>query len=93
MRILNDINTDKGCLQRLLIAEARTPAHSAYNFNEIKIVLQAMKAVVVNRKILGKNYVFCSVGASSIIDFICAPVSTTGCQAKQFKGFGKSNSN
>lgn len=89
---LDSINTSEGCLQHLLLAEARTPAQANYNFDEIKTVLRAMKSVVTNRKASNKGYIFCSVGATSIIDYICAPVSTTGCQAKQFKGFSKNAS-
>ncbi|HEX8529984.1 MAG TPA: hypothetical protein VF646_08165 [Cytophagales bacterium] len=86
---LDDVHSEAGCLQHLLLAEARSPEKSGYNLAEIRVVLQAMKAVIENRQALGKNHIFCSVNAASIIDFICAPVSPGGCQAKQFEGFTK----
>lgn len=87
MITLDDVNTEAGCLQHLLLAEARTPSHPTYNFDEVRLSLMAMKQVLLNRKSLGKAYIFCSKGAQTIIDFICAPVTTSGCQAKQFAGF------
>ena len=87
MITLDDVNIEAGCLQHLLLAEARTPSHPAYDFDEVRVSLMAMKLVLFNRKSLGKAHVFCSKGAQTIVDFICAPVTTSGCQAQQFAGF------
>ena len=84
---LDSLNTETGCLQHLLVAECRSPAVASYSFAQIQLVARAMKFVLLNRKKLGQNYRFCSVGAASLIDFICAPVSATGCQQQQFDGF------
>lgn len=86
---LDDLQTDKGCLQHLLAAESLGPFDSAYNFDQIKIVLRAMNAALKNRHALTKPWIFCASTASTIRDIICAPISQTGCQGKQFEGFSK----
>jgi hypothetical protein len=84
---LDDLNTDNGCVQHLLLAETLGPASNKYDFDDLKIVVRAMKSVILNRKKLKKNNIFCSKNASTIRDYICAPVSNEGCQSKQFEGF------
>ena len=88
---LDDLQTDKGCLQHLLAAESLGPFDPAYNFAQIKIVLRAMNAAVKNRHALAKPWIFCASTASTIQDIICAPISPTGCQGKQFDGFSNVN--
>lgn len=87
---LAPLNTAAGCLQHLLLAECRGPAGGGYSFAELQPVARAMKSVVMNRMALGQDYRFCSVGAVTVMDFVCAPVTAAGCQQKQFAGFTSS---
>jgi hypothetical protein len=89
--VLDDLQRDNGCLQHLILAECMTPNFASYDFAKAQNVIKAMKAVVVNRKNLNKPGVFCSVGATTIVHYICAPVSGAGCQAQQFQGFSWEN--
>lgn len=91
---LADIDTDAGCVQHLLLAEARTPSYAGYDPAQNKIVMAAMKSVVSNRLALNRPWLFCSRECLTLRDFICAPIQAdpgAGCRdARQFKGFSMS---
>lgn len=53
---LDDINTDKGCLQHLFLAETMTPGKNEYNKSEAIRGFKAMKSVLYNRLVLKNRF-------------------------------------
>jgi hypothetical protein len=84
---LDPLSTEAGCYQHLILAECRGPATPGYSFSEIQTVMKAMRACIQNRLALSRPRLFCSVGATTSIHYMFAPVSGVGCQAQQFRGF------
>ncbi len=82
---LDDVNTDDGCIQRLLLAEARGPKASGYDFDETKTVIQAMIAVLQNRVGYNSPSKFCAPRGSSLRMNYVTAVCAGG--AQQFRGF------
>jgi hypothetical protein len=77
-----DVNTDAGLLVRLFNAECKNPGYKAYNVDDAKKSMKAMKAVVYNR-LKNNPALFGAPGATSYVDIVGAP--------DQFAGFTKRN--